>query len=48
VLSKLTVPYCRTVHVLLELLFIKFGYFFFVSCFSHADVAHVIDFIYTT
>jgi len=37
--SKLTVAYCRNVHVHTgtELLFVKFGYFS-VSCFSQADV----------
>jgi len=34
------------VHVLLELLFVKFGHFS-VSCFSQAVVAHVVDFICT-
>jgi len=45
--SVLTISYCRTVLVLLELLFVKFGYFS-VSCFSQADVAHVIDSICTS
>ena len=32
----------RTVHLLLELLFVKFGYFS-VSCLSQADVAYAVD-----
>jgi len=41
--SKLSESYCRTVHVLPELLFVKFKYFFCFVFFSQADVAHVID-----
>jgi len=38
--SMLIIQYCRTVHVLLELLFVKFGYFS-VFCSSQSDVAYV-------
>jgi len=40
--SQLSVSYRRTVYLLLELLFVKFGYFS-VSCLSHADITHAID-----
>ena len=40
--SQLSVSYGRTVHLLLELLFVKFGYFS-VSCLSQADVAYAVD-----
>ena len=40
--AQLSVSYCRTVHLLLELLFVKFGYFS-VSCLSQADITDAVD-----
>ena len=40
--SQLSVSNCRTVHLLLELLFVKFGYFS-VSCPSQADITYAAD-----
>ena len=44
--SLLSPSLFRTVYVLLELLFVRFGYFS-VSCFSHADIASAVDYICT-
>ena len=44
--SQLTVSYCISAQVLLELLFVKFGYFS-VSCLSQADIADSVDIICT-
>jgi len=43
--SQLTISYRRTVHLLLELLFVKFGYLS-VSCLSQADITYTIDYLY--
>jgi len=43
--SQLTVSYCRTVYLLLELLFVKFGYLS-VSCLSQADITYAVDATY--
>jgi len=40
--SQLTVSYRRTVYLLLELLFVKFGSLS-VSCLSQADITYAID-----
>ena len=40
--AQLSVSYGRTVYLLLELLFVKFGYFS-VSCLSQADITYAID-----
>ena len=40
--AQLSVSYCRTVYLLLELLFVKFGYLS-VSCLSQADITYAID-----
>ena len=40
--SQLSVSYCRTVYLLLELLFVKFGYLS-VSCQSQADITYAVD-----
>ena len=40
--SQLSVSYCRTVYLLLELLFVKFGNFS-VSCLSQADITYAVD-----
>ena len=40
--AQLSVSYRRTVYLLLELLFVKFGYLS-VSCLSQADITYAID-----
>ena len=40
--SQLSASYCRTVYLLLELLFVKFGYLS-VSCLSPADITYAVD-----
>jgi len=45
--SQLTVSYRRTLHLLLELLFVQFGYLS-VSCLSQADITYAIDSICTS
>jgi len=44
---QLTVSHRRTVQLLLELLFVKFGYFS-VSCVAQADITYAIDSICTS
>jgi len=44
--SQLSSSLYRTVCVLLELLFVRFGYFS-VSCWSHADIVYAVDYICT-
>ena len=44
---QLTVSHLRTVQLLLELLFVKFGYFF-VSCLAQADITYATDSICTS
>jgi len=44
--SRLSPSLYRTVYVLLELLFVRFGYFS-VSCLSHADIVYAINYICT-
>jgi len=44
---QLTVSYCRTVYLLLELLFVKCGSLS-VSCLSQADITYAIDSICTS
>jgi len=44
---QLTVSHLRTVQLLLELLFVKSGYFS-VSCLAQADITYVIDSICTS
>jgi len=43
---QLSTSLYRTVYVLLELLFVRFGYFS-VSCLSHADIVYAVDYICT-
>ena len=45
--SQLPESLHRAVLVLLELLFAKLGYFS-ISCLSHADITHAVDFIWTS
>ena len=45
--SQLTESLRRAVLILLELLFAKLGYFS-ISCLSHADLTHAVDFICTS
>jgi len=40
--SQLSVSYRRTVYLLLELLFVKFGYLS-VSCLCQADITYAVD-----